>query len=95
MGMHLYDSVTRNRDVCRTPNAVYSTAFDKNAISLHVKLPVDILKPNGPDEQKLVAEFHNAILSVVEKLYKDNWDKFKGRIMNKGERPLPDKWEEL
>lgn len=90
--IHTFLQIERPKPSCKTPSAVYSTSFERDFIDLGIRLPLRILNP--PHEKELVAELHNAILPVIEKLYRERWNLFAGKEVDNG-GPLPPKWEDL
>jgi hypothetical protein len=93
MGAHKFKASQRRSDVCKTPEAVYTTALDPNSIRLDVDLPVSMLNPDS--EKSLIQDLHLAILPVIEKLYRDRWHLLAGKVLKSDPKPLPSTWQEL
>lgn len=83
--------------VCRTPGAVYGTYFRPNKLALHVEFPVPLLPRGMPkdEEQRWVCALHNAILPIIEQMFRTHWDSVAGRQIEVGQKRMPERWEDL
>lgn len=82
---------------CKTPGAVYGTYFRANKLALHVNFPVPLL-PSGmskDEEQRWVCALHNAILPVVEQMFRTHWGNIAGKQIEVGQMRMPETWEDL
>lgn len=82
---------------CRTPGAIYETAFTTNSITLRVLLPVQMLPSNlmREEEQRIAADLHAALLPAIERFYRDRWRRLAKKVLPGETAAMPELWEEL
>lgn len=81
-------------DPCRTPGAKYGTDITTNNITLTIELPQDVFSGLGtPGERQLEADLHVALLRVMETVYRERWNRFRGRVID-GD-VMPENWHDL
>ena len=95
MGTRLFAVKQLTNTVCRTPEAVYFTGIDKRILRLNVDFPVDMLSTNQDAESVLITKLHEAILPVIEDLYRERWNLLAGKNLGIDPKPMPERWEDL
>ena len=88
-----------NPPCCRTPGAVYTTTVRPSVLALFVRAPENTnLFGNltHDQERKLIADLHDALLPVMEGVYRDTWQSLAGKTLAEcGDKPMPDRWDDL
>ena len=81
---------------CRTPGTVYDTNINPDRIRLAIRMPVNLLSDITEEQkQQLVMDLHNALLPVVEQVFRQQWRQMSGKLIKGHTRPMPETWEEL
>jgi hypothetical protein len=79
---------------CRTPGTKYGTDMTTRLITLTIDLPLDLLSGLGTrGERQLEADFHRAVLGVVETIFRDRWKHISGNKINGV--VMPKNWHDL